>query len=88
MIAFTFAVIAICWGSLSLYFLWRLVLRRMMQSLIIAFACAAPVVLVARELKWMPRPPTSVFLAAVLVLGVLGVFIILRAEAAQPKPFR
>lgn len=87
MIALTFAFIALLWGSLSLYFAWRWFLRRRPQSIVIALAMLSPVVHVARELHWLPRLPTSIFLASAVSIGVLGVVVVLHHEVPRPRPF-
>ena len=88
MIALVFGLIALCWGAMCLYFLWRLWLRRKPQSLVIALACLSPVVHVARELEWLPRAPTTFFLATSLAIGLLGVVIVLHYESQSATPFR
>lgn len=88
MIAFVFSLIALSWGALAFYFAWRWFLRRRPVSVVIAAACLSPVVHVARELKWLPRLPTSLFLATALSIGLLGVLVVWHHESQQPRPFR
>ncbi len=88
MIAFTFTLIALLFGAVSLYHLWRFVLRGFAPSVVSAFMPVGWVLVVARELKWMPRDFTTPLLALAFVVGLVAVLIILNHEAQQPRPFR
>lgn len=85
--AATFTASASLWASLSLYWTWRYVLRKKRQSIVIALAMLSPVVHVARELKWLPRWPTSLFLMAALTIGIFGVVVVLHHELRRSRPF-
>lgn len=88
MITLTFAIICLCWGSVSLYFLWRFVQARIgpqrhwnLPSLVCAVAPIGWVVAPARELHWLPRAETTPLLALSFSIGFLAVLIILNFEA-------
>lgn len=83
-----FSAVAISWGLVCAYFVWGFILRRMPQSLCIALACVYPVLLVMRELKWLPRFPTTVWIAAALSGGFLFILVILNFETQRERPFR
>lgn len=88
MITLTFGFIALAWGLLSAYYAWRFVLRRKPQSIHIALSMLAWPWLVGRELNWIPRAPTTVFLAAAVSVGVLGLVVVYRYESPRRRPFR
>jgi presenilin-like A22 family membrane protease len=88
MISLIFAVVAVCWGALSAYFVWRFVLRRKPQSAVIALACLGWPVMVARELRWYPRALTTPLLGLAVIGGLVGVAIVWQWESQRPQPFR
>ena len=88
MITIIFAIVAICWCGLAQYFVWRFLLRKKPQSLVIALACCGWPIMVARELRWYPRFLTTPFIALALVGGILGVLIVWHWEMQQQRPFR
>jgi hypothetical protein len=83
-----FGVVAFCWMGLCAYFVWRYVLRRKPQSLVIALACCGWPVMVARELRWYPRALTVPFIALAVVGGLVGVLIVWHWETQRERPFR
>lgn len=49
-------------------------------SLICANLALGWCVALAREMQWLPRPVTSVFIAAAIPMGLLGLLIVLNAR--------
>lgn len=88
MISLTFAIVATSWGALSLYFVWRYLLRQKPQSAVIALACLGWPVMVARELRWYPRALTTPLIALAVAGGILGVVIVWHWESQRETPFR
>jgi hypothetical protein len=88
MISIIFAVVALTWGLLAAFFVWRYMLRRRPQSIVVALACLGWPVMVARELRWYPRALTTPLLALAVAGGILGVLIIAKWESQRPQPFR
>lgn len=87
MITATFTTICLCWGSVSIYFVWRFIQYRVgpqqrwnWPSLVCAVAPVGWVVAPARELHWLPRESTTPLLALSFAIGILAVLIILNFE--------
>lgn len=87
MITAVFGTICLCWGFVSVYFLWRFIRFRLgpmrswsWPSLVCAVAPLGWVVAPARELHWLPRVGASPMLALSFSIGILAVLIILNFE--------
>lgn len=88
MIALLFFSIAFLFVLQTLYFLWRWLLHRRLPSLICAAYPVGWVLVVARELKLLPRPATTLLISISLCVGIVAVLIILHHESQQVHPFR
>jgi len=87
MISLTFGCICACWGSVSLYFVWRFIQHRIgpskrwnWPSLVCAVGPIGWVVAPARELHWLPRAGATPLLALSFAFGFLAVLIVLNFE--------
>ena len=85
---FLFIYIAICFGLVSLYFLWQFILYRDIRTLLWTVLPMGWVLVVARELKWWPRDWTTPLIAIALIVATFCVWAIYHHESQQPKPFR
>lgn len=87
MIYALFTFIAACHLFISIYFVDRFLFRRQHTSLICALHPLGWVLVIARELRWLPRPFTTPLIAASLTMGIFAVCVILYNEAQQVEPF-
>lgn len=79
-----FIITALCWGYLAAFFAMRFARRRRAESLVIAAACLGWPLLMARELHYLARFPTTVFISAGLVFGLLGVLVVFHFGSQRP----
>lgn len=89
MISFIFGFALFLYLIQAAYFLWRYRQNKRPGSLLCAFNVFGWATVFARELHLLPRPPTSVVLAAAFSVGLAALLILARNEGFKPsKLFR
>lgn len=88
MITLTFSYIAICFALITAYFIWRYILYRRVTALICVCLTPGWVLVIARELKWLPLNFTTPLIALAATVGTFSVIMIVHFEQQQHKPFR
>lgn len=67
-----FGLIVVVFAGLSAAFFYGYKLRRDAPALYMGVVSLWPIVHAAREMRWLPRAPTTAFLALGLAVGILG----------------